>query len=168
MRLNDISIRYPGERYRRTGMGGYATFDQHGTLVNQDGNPYHMTFNAMTRDDWEVVEDEVIKAGDEIVLNQQVGAFKEGTVCDVTETCPNEMPIGRIKVQPRVDFYLGEAQYSLVRKGPKVHTFEGVQLEWSPGGHVPIIRAKSEERLRVNALTGIKAYDLTLTERPDA
>jgi hypothetical protein len=56
---------------------------------------------------------------------------------------------------------------TLIRKGPKVHRFEGVTIEpWDCGVPMALIKDKKERVLNRFSQDG-KTYDMTLTERND-
>jgi len=73
-----------------------------------------------------VAKEEVIEVGDEIQLTCPIGGeYLAGTVCDVEKV----EEAGRLLVKPRHSIFIDEDEYKLIRKGPKVHTFEGVMFK---------------------------------------
>ena len=89
------------------------------------GEEYSLGVSDLTATDWEVVKDEVIEVGDEVDTTGSI--IKRGVVEYIrhgTAMCYVSLP-GYYGDCPQV---LSARNLTLIRKGPKVHTFEGVRL----------------------------------------
>ena len=92
----------------------------------------------------------IIEMGDEIKLNGPVREFLANTVCDVEHVCKD----GRILVKPRHSIYIEKGAYTLIRKGPKVHTFK----------HVGVYRHGNGAMIKVEGAGHLVGHDnLTVT-----
>ena len=114
---------------------------------------------ALTRTDWEVVKPEVIEVGDEITI-EGLGFGRDGaTIHDVEEIRPD----GVIHARPRTVAIVEREKCTLIRKGPKVHTFEGV--EWFDNGSIifPHKGGSDPFSAGLRKLVG-KTYTMTLKE----
>ena len=106
-------------------------------------------------DDWQVVEDEVIAVGDEILLLKDFGGINEGTICDVTKVHSD----GSVKARPRHWLNLSSGMFKFIRKG-NVHVFEGVEID---GQGLPFIKSIPKKALSQFSRDG-KYYTMTLKE----
>lgn len=159
-------------RYPRMRDGDYYFIDKEDILIEFiDGASsdefVSVKFNKafFTRDDWEVVEVEIIEVGD--VVERKTDPSYEQKVIWRRGNSSTAL------VQYKTDLPVQEdiSKLKLIRKGMKVHVFEGIgvnekggMLQYPEHGEGLHLRGSVFWKMRGNG----KTYDMTLTERPDA
>ena len=126
--------------YSKMSDGDYYFIDEHGIFTQfmsgEASNEFvSVKFNKafFTRDDWEVVKDEVIEVGDVVGTEGDTWGEKEWNVL----ACSNGIAVLQSLQDPHhVEGARGErpinvADLTLIRKGPKVEVFKGIHdIEW--------------------------------------
>ena len=137
--------------------------DKHQHLIMRDDSAelYQPYLVDLTATDWEVVEDEVIEVGDTCTYGDDL----ETMTLNIIHINPNK---SCVSIDER-----GQSQHihidhlTLIRKGPKVHTFEGVAFKHYLA--VDVMLVDMDRTLAPKGLSELgdngKTYDMTLVER---